>query len=66
MPTPEYLERKKNYIRKYNKRHYRCMTICFRADNSDEMEVYEFLRSRYSTAQYIKDLARDAMKKEGK
>ena len=66
MPSPEYLERKKQYIQKYNKRHYRCMSICFKSDSPEEMEIYEFLRSRYSTAQYIKDLVKNEMKKEGK
>ena len=64
MPTPEYEQRKRNYIRKYNKSHYRSMTICFRVDDPEEMEIYEFLRSRYSTAQYVKDLTKaDMMKK---
>lgn len=40
------------------------MSICFRADDPDEMELYTFLQSRYSTVQYIKDLARAAMERE--
>lgn len=64
MPTPEYYERKRKYIQRYNKSHYRSMSICFRADDPDEMELYTFLQSRYSTVQYIKDLARAAMERE--
>lgn len=64
MPSEEYKKRKIEYIQKYNKSHYRSMTLTFRADDPMEMEVYEFLRSRYSTVQYIKDLARAAMGKE--
>lgn len=62
MPTQEYLARKRKYIQSYNKRTYRSMTICFRADNPDEMAIYSFLQSRYSTAQYIKDLVKADMK----
>lgn len=64
MPTPEYLERKRQYINRYNKKTYRSMTITFRMDRPEEMEIYEFLRSRYSTVQYIKDMAKAAMEKE--
>lgn len=64
MPTTEYLARKRKYIQAYNKRTYRSMSLTFRADDPMDMEVYEFLRSRYSTVQYIKDLAKAAMDKE--
>ena len=66
MPTPEYMARKRKYIDEYNKRNYRSMSLTFRIDNPEEMEIYEFLRSRYSTVQYIKDLAKAAMEKEKK
>ena len=64
MPTQEYLERKRKYIQGYNKQNYKSMSIVFRKDDPDDMAVYEFLRSRYSTVQYIKDLAKAAMDKE--
>lgn len=64
MPTPEYLVRKRKYIQSYNKKNYRSMSLTFRVDDPDEMAIYEFLRSRYSTVQYIKDLAKAAMEKE--
>lgn len=64
MPTQEYLERKRKYIQGYNKQNYKSMSIVFRKDDPDDMAVYEFLRSRYSTVQYIKDLAKAAMAKE--
>lgn len=64
MLTPEYLIRKRKYIQTYNKKNYRSMSLTFRMDNPDEMAIYEFLRSRYSTVQYIKDLAKAAMDKE--
>lgn len=63
MPTPEYLKRKREYIQRYNKKTYRSMTITFRADDPNDMAIYEFLRSRYSTVQYVKDLAKAAMEK---
>ena len=64
MPSEEYLKRKRSYIQKYNKNHYRSMTITFRADSPEEMEIYRFLQGRYSTVQYIKDLTKAAMEKE--
>lgn len=64
MPTPEYLVRKRKYIQSYNKKNYRSMSLTFRVDDPDEMAIYEFLRSRYSTVQYIKDLAKAVMEKE--
>jgi len=64
MASEEYLARKRKYIQRYNKKNYRSMSITFRMDDPDEMEVFEFLRSRYSTVQYIKDMARAAMLKE--
>lgn len=64
MPTPEYLAKKRKYIQAYNKRNYKSMSLTFRMDDPDEMAIYEFLRSRYSTVQYIKDLAKAAMEKE--
>lgn len=64
MPTQEYLARKRKYIQSYNKKNYRSMNLTFRADNPDDMAIYEFLRSRYSTVQFVKDLAKAAMDKE--
>ena len=66
MPSEEYFKRKKSYIRKYNRKTYKTMSIMFRADDPEQMAIYEFLRSRYSTAQYVKDLAKAAMEKEQK
>ena len=65
MPTPEYFERKQNYIRKYNKAHYKTMSLTFRMDNPDEMEVYNHLRAQPSTASYLKALVKADIKKEG-
>ena len=62
--TEEYLRRKRAYIQSYNKKTYRSMSITFRVDDPDEMAIYEFLRSRYSTVQFIKDVVKEAMKKE--
>ena len=64
MPTPEYLARKRKYIQSYNKKNYRSMNLTFRVDDPDDMAIYEFLRSRYSTVQFVKDLAKAAMDKE--
>ena len=64
MPSEEYMRRKRKYIQDYNKKHYRCMSICFREDDPEEMAIYKFLQSRYSTVQFIKDLAKAAMDKE--
>lgn len=64
MPTQEYLARKRKYIQSYNKKNYRSMNLTFRVDDSDDMAIYEFLRSRYSTVQFVKDLAKAAMEKE--
>ena len=65
MPSEEYKKRKRDYIQRYNKSHYRSMTITFRADSEDEMRIYSFLQGRYSTVQYIKDLVKaDMMVKE--
>lgn len=66
MPTEEYYKRKRDYIKKYNKSNYCSMTIMFKKDDPEQMMIYDFLRSKYSTAQYIKDLAKAAMKKEKK
>lgn len=65
MPTAEYLERKQNYIRRYNKAHYKTMSFSFRIDDEDDMRVYNHLRSQPSTAQYLKELVKADMKKEG-
>lgn len=65
MATPEYFERKQNYIRKYNKAHYKTMSLTFRIDSPDEMEVYNHLRAQPSTARYLKALVKADMKKEG-
>lgn len=64
MPTQEYLARKRKYIQSYNKKNYRSMNLTFRVDDPDDMAIYEFLRSRYSTVQFVKDLAKAAMEKE--
>lgn len=64
MPTQEYLARKRKYIQSYNKKNYRSMNLTFRVDDPDDMAIYEFLRSRYSTVQFVKDLAKAAMDKE--
>jgi len=40
------------------------MNLTFRVDDPDDMAIYEFLRSRYSTVQFVKDLAKAAMDKE--
>lgn len=65
MPTPEYFVRKQNYIRKYNKAHYKTMSFSFRIDDEEDMEVYNHLRSQPSTAQYLKALVKADIKKEG-
>lgn len=64
MASEDYKKRKRKYIHDYNKGHYRSMTISFRMDKPEDVEVYEFLRSRYSTTQYIKDLARKDMENQ--
>ncbi len=69
MPTQEYFARKRKYIQRYNRGHYKTMTIQFRMDNPDDMEIYSFLQSQSSTVQFIKDLAKkqmDAQKKDEK
>ena len=66
MASPEYLAKKQAYIKKFNKSHYKAMSLCFRTDNPEEMAMYDFLHSKYSMTQFVKDLVKNAMKNEGK
>lgn len=66
MPTEEYFKRKRGYIARYNRSHYKDINVKFKIDDPDQMRVYEFLRSQPSTAKYIKDLVEADMKKTGK
>lgn len=65
MASEEYKKRKVKYIRSYNKKHYKALNIMFREDDPEQMEIFNYLQSRYSTAQYIRDLVKADMKKEG-
>lgn len=63
MPSEEYFIKKRKYINKYNSKNYCSISITFRKDDPKQMEICEFLKSRYSTTQYIKDLVAEDMKK---
>ena len=65
MPTQEYKERKINYIRRYNQKHYRSVNVMFRMDDPDQAKLWEWLHTKYSTAGFLRDQAMKAMKKEG-
>lgn len=62
--TPEGKKRKEQYIAKYNKRTYRSICIGFRVDDAEQMEAWDWIHTKYSTAGYIRDLIIAAMKKE--
>lgn len=64
MPSQEYKERKLAYIRKYNQGHYRSVNVLFRTDDPEQVELWDWLHNKYSTAGYMRDLALKEMKKE--
>ena len=64
MASKEYKERKLNYIRRYNQGHYRSINVLLRTDDPEQVELWEWLHTRYSTAGFLRDLAMAAMKKE--
>ncbi len=70
MASKEYLDRKRNYIRKYNQKTYRSVNVLFRMDDPEQKELWDWLHTRYSTAGYLRDQGMKAMKeakeKEGK
>lgn len=53
-----------DYIKNYNKVHYRSMNVMFRIDDPEQMEAWEWLHTKYSTAGFLRDLAIKEMKKE--
>ena len=57
-------ENQLNYIREYNKGHYRSVNVMFRNDDPEQIELWDWLHSKYSTAGYLRDLALKEMKKE--
>ena len=64
--TEEGKKNKLKYIANYNSKHYRSVNVMFRADDAEQMELWNWLHTKYSTAGYLRDLALEAMKKEGK
>lgn len=69
MPQTDTKKNKIAYIRGYNKSHYRSVNVMFRVDSPEDMAIWDFIHSKWSTAGFLRDLARKAMeaeKKEGK
>jgi hypothetical protein len=64
MPGEEYKIRKRNYITKYNKGHYRSINVLFRVDDEVQVELWKWLHTKYSTAGFLRDLALKEMQKE--
>ena len=64
MPSKEYKERKIDYIRRYNQKHYRSVNVLFKLDDPEQVELWDWLHTRYSTAGALRDFAMAAMKKE--
>jgi len=62
--TEEGKKRKIQYIRNYNKKNYRSINIMFRMNDPKQVELWDWLHSRYSTAGYLRDLALEAMRKD--
>lgn len=50
-----------NYIKNYNKQHYKSVNIMFRIDSSEEAEMLNFLHEQPSTMGFIKELIKEAM-----
>ena len=62
--TKEGKENKLKYIRKYNQKNYRSVNVMFRTDDPEQMALWDWLHTRYSTAGFLRDLALKAMKEE--
>lgn len=62
--TAEGKKRKIQYIRNYNKKTYHSVNVMFRVDDPEQVELWDWLHSRYSTAGFLRDLAFEAMKKD--
>lgn len=53
-----------DYIKRYNAQHYTNISLKFRKDVDEDVEIVKFLRSQPSTAEYIRELVRKEMKKK--
>lgn len=62
--TEEGKKNKLKYINDYNSKHYRSVNVMFRLDDAKQMELWDWLHGKYSTAGFLRDLALEAMKKE--
>lgn len=69
-PYSELTERSKKTIqrnaRKYTAKYYKQMVIRLRKDKSEDVELYEWLKSKPSYNKYIVDLIREDMMKHSK
>ena len=56
---------KKEYDKKFLKEHYKWINLPFNIDKPEEMELYDFIKSRpEKQVPFIKQLIREAMDKE--
>lgn len=63
MPTEEYFERKKQYIKGYQKSHYANVSFNVRLDT--DKDIMDKLKSVPDKSNYLKTLIRDDIKKHG-
>ncbi len=63
MPTPEYFQRKKAYITKYQKKNYRSTN--FKCRIREDADIIEKLDSVKDKSNYIKGLIRNDINKNG-
>lgn len=54
------------YNKEYNKRTYGQVLIRFRKDDQEQMNIYRHLKSKENKNEYIHNLIRKDMEKEGK
>lgn len=58
MPSEEYYERKKEYIKKYQKKTYR--NISFKVRLKDDQDILDILNSVPNRSEFIKSLIRNS------